>query len=335
MGSRRPTFAAHRNTPAGCSSPLRPAAFAVVGAAVLWGSIGPIAALYPRSSALAVAAWRLVVGALALVAAVCVSRRGRAAWRRNELAIAASGALAVAAYSALYFPAVQLSGVATATVVSIGAAPLLSATTHAVNGGRLNRRWLTSTTVAVAGMSLAVLPGSQDSASRLGILLAALAAAAYAWQAYTIERLSDRHGAIETVAVLFSGASLVLLPIGISGIGAVTATPQAIVGVLYLGLFTTAIAYASFAFGVPHVGAPTAVSLSLLEPVAATALAALIAHQVPTVVQVVGIAMTLAAVGWLSHSLSERAPVDQIKQDPCSEPVVSPPPWRGIRTPHR
>jgi DME family drug/metabolite transporter len=93
---------------------------AVVGAALLWGTMGPIAALYPAGSALGVAAWRLVIGALALVAAVSSSRSGWVSWHRGELPIAGSGVFAVAAYSALYFPAVQLCGVATATVVSIG-----------------------------------------------------------------------------------------------------------------------------------------------------------------------------------------------------------------------
>src|SRR5664280_296939 len=80
----------------------------------------------------------------------------------------------MAGYSALYFPAVQLAGVATATVVSIGAAPLLSGAAHTFSGARVDRRWLTSTSVAVVGMCLVVLPGSHDPASRLGILLATL-----------------------------------------------------------------------------------------------------------------------------------------------------------------
>src|SRR5664280_170152 len=80
----------------------------------------------------------------------------------------------MAGYSALYFPAVQLAGVATATVVSIGAAPLLSGAAHTFSGARVDRRWLTGTSVAVVGMCLVVLPGSHDPASRLGILLATL-----------------------------------------------------------------------------------------------------------------------------------------------------------------
>ena len=80
----------------------------------------------------------------------------------------------------------------------------------------------------------------------------------------------------------------------------VTASAASALGVVYLGLFTTSIAYALFAFGIPHVGAPTAVTLSLVEPVAATALAALVAGQVPAPVQLLGIVVTLAAVALLT-----------------------------------
>ena len=193
-----------------------------------------------------------------------------------------------------------------------------------------------STSVAVAGMCLVVLPGAHDPSSWLGILLATLAAA-YAWQAHAIHQLSHRHRPLETVAVLFSGAALLLAPLSVSGIGVLTATPQAITGVLYLGLFTTAIAYGLFAFGVPHTGAPTAVTLTLLEPVAAPALAALIAHQVPSIIQAIGIATTLAALGWLAGRPSDRTPADRTRlartsprlpaapsSDPHAAPHVAP-----------
>jgi DME family drug/metabolite transporter len=272
---------------------------AVVGAALLWGSMGPIAALYPEGSALAVAAWRLVVGALALLAAVTVAR-GWVPWRRGDLPVAVSGIVAVAAYSALYFPAVQLSGVAVATVVSIGAAPLMAGATHAVHGGHIDRRWLFSTCVGIVGMALVVLPGARTPDNWLGVLLALLAAVAYSWQAHSIGRLSDRHGPVETVAVLFTGAAVLFLPTAYLTLDVVTATPAAAIGAVYLGLFTTAIAYGLFAFGIPRVGAPTAVTLSLIEPVAATALAAVIVDQLPTPTQLAGIAITLVALAWLS-----------------------------------
>jgi DME family drug/metabolite transporter len=149
-------------------------------------------------------------------------------------------------------------------------------------------------------MSLVVLPGARTPDNWLGVLLALLAAAAYSWQAHSIGRLSDRHGPVETVAVLFTGAAVLFLPTAYLTIGVVTATPAATIGAVYLGLFTTAIAYGLFAIGVPRVGAPTAVTLSLIEPVAATAVAAVLVDQLPTPTQLAGIAITLAALVWLT-----------------------------------
>lgn len=280
-------------------SRTRGGAAAVLAAALLWGTMGPVAALYPAGSALGVASWRLVIGAGALLVAVTVARGWRP-WTRADRGPALSGVVAKAAYSGLYFPAVALSGVAVATVVSIGAAPLMAGATHAVRGGRVDRRWLVATVVGIVGMALVVLPGAHSPGSWLGVVLALLAAAAYSWQAHAINQLSPRHGAVEIVAVLFGGAAVVFVPIAIASASLVTASAASALGVVYLGLFTTSIAYALFAFGIPHVGAPTAVTLSLVEPVAATALAALVAGQVPAPVQLLGIVVTLAAVALLT-----------------------------------
>lgn len=273
----------------------RRGALAVVAAALLWSCIGPVAALYPEGSALAVAAWRLAIGALALLIAVPFLGGWRP-WKREDLPMAGSGVLSVAAYSAFYFPAVQLSGVAVATVVSIGAAPLMAGTTHAMNGGRLTRRWVFDSILAIVGMAMVVLPDGRGTGHWLGVLLALLAAAAYSWQAHSIHRLAERHGPVETVAVLFTGAAVLFIPFVVLGAGIAFSSPAAFGGVAFLGVFTTAAAYGLFAVGVPRVGAPTAVSLSLMEPVVATVLAAAVAQQVPSPIQVLGVMFTTAAL---------------------------------------
>jgi DME family drug/metabolite transporter len=273
----------------------RRGAIAVVGAALLWGCIGPVAALYPESTSLGVAAWRLVFGAASLLVAVPFLGGWRP-WRRTDAPMALSGIASVAAYSAFYFPAVALSGVAVATVVSIGAAPVMAGITHRLHGGTLSRPWLIDSTVAIAGMALVVLPDCRGSGHWLGVLLSLLAAAAYSWQAHSINRLSSAHQPVEIVAVLFTGAAAVFLPLAVLSASSVLSTPQSATGVVFLGVFTTAIAYALFAMGVPRVGPHTAVSLSLIEPIAATVLAALVAHQIPGLLQVVGVLVTTAAL---------------------------------------
>ena len=280
---------------------------AVVIGAALWGSIGPIAALYPTGSALGLASWRQVVGSIALVLWVWLSRSGWSRWGRRDVRMTLAGIVSVAAYSLLYFPSVFLCGVATATVVSIGAAPVIAGLAHRMRGGTVSRAWLVATGIAIAGMCLVVLPGAHTSGNWLGVLLAVLAAASYALQAHTIRALVARHGSAEVVAVLFSGAAIVLAPFGLLSFGLVTSSVISVLGLVYLGVFTIAVAYALFARGLRDVSAHAAVTLSLVEPVSATVLAALIAHQIPAAAQVVGITITIGALVLLARSDSSSA----------------------------
>ena len=254
---------------------LRPAAAATATAAILWGTMGPVAALYPSGSALAVSEMRLAIGAVALGLAALTGQGQAARWQRREIPAVVVGIVSVAGYSVLYFPAVELAGVASATVVAIGAAPLVAGLGHVLAGrGPLSRTWLVTTVVATAGIGLVVLPGALTSHSRVGIVLAFAAACCYALQAHSIHTLTGRHSPTMTVAVLFAGAAVLLCPLLPRGVALVSGSLPALAGVVYLGLFTTAAAYALFAFGVRGTSAPTAVTLSLLEPVVAAVLGA-------------------------------------------------------------
>ena len=259
---------------------LRPAAAATTAAAILWGTMGPVAALYPSGSALAVSEMRLAIGAVALGLAALTGQGQAARWQRREIPAVVAGIVSVAGYSVLYFPAVELAGVASATVVAIGAAPLVAGLGHLLAGrGPLSRTWLVTTVVATAGIGLVVLPGALTSHRRVGIVLAFAAACCYALQAHSIHTLTGRHSPTMTVAVLFAGAAVLLCPLLPRGAALVSGSLPALAGVVYLGLFTTAAAYALFASGGRGTSAPTAVTLSLLEPVVAAVLGAVLVGQ--------------------------------------------------------
>ena len=84
------------------------------------------------------------------------------------------------------------------------------------------------------------------------------------WQ----DRLSDRHGPVETVGVLLIVAAVPFLATAHLTLEVVAATPAAAIGTVHPGLIT-AIAHGMFAFGIPRVGATTAVPLPVIEPVTA------------------------------------------------------------------
>lgn len=189
-------------------------------------------------------------------------------------------------------------------VVSIGGAPLFAGLANLLRGRRIARHWAWSTSAATVGMALVVLPGSHDASSRLGVLFAAGAAATYALQAHYIEALGQRHRPTEVVAVLSSASAVILAPAAAPLLPLLSNEPAAAGGIVYLGLFTTSIAYWLFASGVRHVGAPVAVTLSLIEPVAATVLGAVVAHEVPGLLQIVGVTITVTALAVLSARLA-------------------------------
>jgi drug/metabolite transporter, DME family len=208
---------------------------------------------------------------------------------------------------------------------------------HVMAGrGPLSRTWLVTTVAATAGIGLVVLPGALTSHSRVGIVLAFAAACCYALQAHSIHTLTRRHSPTMTVAVLFAGAAVLLCPLLPRGAALVSGSLPALAGVVYLGLFTTAAAYALFASGVRGTGAPTAVTLSLLEPVVAAVLGAVLVGQSLTPVRWIGIAVVIASLALLTRPTKQRQTkqlcVPRISSAALSSRVDPAPPARRTAT---
>ena len=104
---------------------------------LLWGTGGLTGSLLGRVaglSSITVAAFRLTAGGVLIVCYLTVARRtwpaGRAAWTR----ITVIGLLA-ALFQSCYFTAVSLTSVPLATLIAIGAAPVLVLPVDADDGG--------------------------------------------------------------------------------------------------------------------------------------------------------------------------------------------------------
>lgn len=270
------------------------AAAATAGGAVIWGTLGPVAALFPAGHLLHMAELRLLIGAAALYLLARWRRSPDIPWKRRELMAVALGSVAVSGFSVCYFHAVELSGVATSTVIAIGGAPILAGlTARFVTRRPVSRTWAVATAVAVTGIALVSLPGGALAFSLQGTAFAALAAALYAAQADTIQAVARRHGPATAVAAIFGGAALTLTPWLPGAVPWAAADPGRLAGVVYLGVFTTAVAYALFAHGVSRLGSPTAVTISLLEPATAAVLAAVWLNQSLSVLRWLGIVLVL------------------------------------------
>jgi DME family drug/metabolite transporter len=255
----------------------------LVASGLLWGTGGLTGGLLSRAtslSALSVAAYRLTVGGVLIVAALTVTGRpwpsGRAAWTR----ITAIGLLA-ALFQGCYFSAVSLTSVSLATLVTIGSAPVIVLSADwAVTRRRVGWRAGGTAGLALAGLGLLVgLPsgGFSEAAVLASAGLAVAAAGGFAavtlLGARPVPGLDDL--AVTGFGFTLGGLVLVLLAASTGGLG--FRPSVAALGLLAaLGTGPTAVAYTLYFRGLRSAPAGTAALLALLEPLTGVILAALI-----------------------------------------------------------
>ena len=189
----------------------------VLGAACLWGTTGTVRTFVPAATNLSVAALRLVVGGVVLLAVGDGARRLLAA--RRHWALLGLGAAAMVTYQTAFFSAAARTGVAVGTVVTIGSAPAFAGLLGAATGqAPLTRRWSAATGGAVAGSVALIASGADAGVEPLGIGLALLSGLAYATYATVMSGLIARgetSGAV--TAALFALAAVVATPALLTG----------------------------------------------------------------------------------------------------------------------
>ncbi|MDO5500630.1 MAG: DMT family transporter [Propionibacteriaceae bacterium] len=289
---------------------------ALVVAGIAWGSSGTLGTLLARSSGLpllAIGGYRIAVGGLLVGAFILATRqlqlpRRRAGWLR-VLAIAACSAL----YQVSFFTAIGLIGVALATLVAIGSAPIMVLVVDAATGRhRLGLRLLATLAMAVAGLVLLVgTPPSGVGADALlrGGVLALAAGSGFAGISLIGARPASDFQNLTGTALAFGIGGLGVLLIAASR-GTVTfaPTPTAIGLVVALGLIPTAIAYLAYLQGLRTQSSTTGALVSLLEPLTAALLAALVLGERLTIPTLAGAALLLGAVALTATGSRTRTP---------------------------
>ncbi|MEO8888253.1 MAG: DMT family transporter [Jatrophihabitantaceae bacterium] len=282
--------------------------FAVSGGALLWGTTGvAVRIIHDRSglSAVPIGCYRLLIAAaaLALVFRGSAARRLRASWQRHRWRLVLSGA-GLGAYQALYFIGVEDVGVSVSTLVSLAVAPVAIAAASAVR----NRRWpgpasLATLACAIGGLALVALASGSSTATAphpvVGILASLGSGLGYAATTVLNRRLvADGEPLLLTAATTAVGA-VVLLPIALPLGMAVPSDAIANGWLIYIGLASTVLAYWLFYNGLRSVSSEVAGVLTLLEPLAATVLAAVFLHERLTAAGVVGALLLLVTIAVL------------------------------------
>lgn len=295
-----------------------PGALDVAFAAVLWGTAGTVQELaLPAASPVSVAAVRCLTAGLILVLVALRNPTARAslvATVRTGGRPLIGATLAMTVFQANYLLGIRTAGVALGTLVALGSSPAWAGLLALLAGRRPSGRWALASVLAVAGL-VALVGADTGAASVRGVALAATAGAAYAAYATASARLrvTDRSA---VVAVVFTVCGLVLLPsVAVAGI---PGDVPAILGLAWLAIATTVVAYRLFLRGLRGaraVDAPTATTLSLLEPLTATLLAVTVVHERLTVTGVLGVVALVVGVLVASRPDPSSRPPPSIARD--------------------
>ncbi len=292
----------------------------VTVAATAWGTAGAAASLLYGSSGLgplALTFWRTVGGLLLLSAVRAVLRRRmvrvpdsvarpQEPLRHRVVRMATTG-IALAVFQAAYFAAVESTGLAVGTVVTMGAGPVLIALgARLTMGERLGAGGVLAVLGALSGLAVLVLGGGDSGTVRpSGVALALLSAAGCAVMTLTTRRLGQAGDAADpygsTISAFAVGAGCLLPFAAAEGLW-----PQAhelgrslwLMG--YIAAVPTALGYGLYFAGLTAVRAATASVISLVEPVSAAAIAVLFLGEELTAGTAVGTGVLLTAVAGLA-----------------------------------
>lgn len=277
----------------------RSALIAVVGAACLFGSTGTIASIGPDDlSPVAAGVWRSVIGAVLLAAAARSHRRTEwRAWANRWVWI---GGVGVAGYQLAFFEAVNRTGVAIGTVITIGAGPVVAGLLDA-SLRRLvpTRAWLFGTSIAVGGIVLLTTSSSDPDA--LGIMLALVAACSFPLYGEAAQRLMVDRPFRSAMASVFGAGAVLLSPLAVVTADEALASADSIATVVALGVATLAVAYLLWGFGLRALSLSTVVTVTLVEPAVAATLSVVVLDEAFTAALVAGVSMVAIGV-WLAAS---------------------------------
>lgn len=251
----------------------------ILASAVLWGTTGTAGSLAPAGTpAAAIGCAGLTLGGTLLFLLSRGARSLPRACTRRERWLLLLGASAVAGYPVTFYPAVARTGVAVATVIALGSAPVFTGLLSWITGrSRPTARWTCATAAAVLGCALLVLgpalTGHATPMDLTGVLLAACGGLSYAVYALIGGGLITRgHSSDAVMGVLFGAAGVIVLPLVLfAGTHWLTTVRGAAVAV-YLALFTVCLAYRMFGYGLRRTPAPAATALTLAEPAVAAVL---------------------------------------------------------------
>ena len=279
---------------------------AVALGTIIWGTVGPVVGLFPEGTEFQYSLVRNLTGTSALWLLVLFSKNKKRYTKQDIVPILIAGTGA-----ALFFPlfilAFQLTGVGVAAVVSIGVAPIFVGIIAWIALRQPpGKQWAIGTFIAVTGVVALNWPSGNNTVNVLGIGFALAAAFGYSLQATGMGMISKRHTPFQCVAPMFTIGTLFQAPLSYGKDFSFLQDPVLLMGALYGGIVTVAIAYAFFIYGIARIGAATAVTVGLMEPLTASILGVVLLGETVSAVGLIGSAHILAGLVVVSRPTRQK-----------------------------
>ncbi len=278
-----------------------------VTAVVVWGTSSVLIKQVDGLNGVAISAFRLWVGAL-LIGAAFLASGGRISWRLLRLSF--WGAAAFMADIVLFFSAVQHTSVANATVIGALQPLIMIVVAGPLFGERPHLADAVWGVVAIGGVAVVVLGGDGGGANSLtGDLLAC--GALIAWTAYFIASKTARTQltSFEYLTGLSLVSAVLVVPVPFlvgQPLGSPTAEAWALIAVI--AVVNGALGHFLMNWSHQHVPLVGISLLTLGIPVVSAAMAAVVLDEPLVALQVLGMAVVLAALGVVSVAGARRLP---------------------------
>jgi drug/metabolite transporter (DMT)-like permease len=275
-------------------SPAQVATAASVLAVLFWG-LGNVLVKHIRLSGISLAFNRLALGSVVFTAAVYLTG-GRITLR--SLRCAAAGGVAFGLDIALFFTSLKHTSVADASVITALQPALVFLVAGRLFGERVTARTLWWTLLAAAGVMVAVF-GSASGAGRTayGDLIAAGSLGAWAWYFVASKQAREQLSALEYQAAMTIVAVIVVAPMALIGGHDLVVHDSATAGWVLVMVLVPGGGHllANWAHRYAPITLMSMVTLGI--PVVATIGAALLLGEPVTLVESVGIALVVIAIG--------------------------------------
>lgn len=264
--------------------------------AMLWGTTGTAQTFLPdHAHPFIISAGRSAMGGIPLLIVMIVLQKiNFRSWPWKQTLYAA---VCISLFQLLFFSSVKLTGVAIASVVAIGSAPVFSGIIEWVFFKmRPTKVWGFSTGLAIVGCLFLFLTKGEVTINPVGILYSLIAGLIFAFYTLTSKSLLQKEEAIPVVAMTFSLSALLLTPFFFVYDVSWLADAGNVGIIFYLGVATTSIAYVLYGWGLRKIPSSSALTLSLAEPTTAALLGVVVVGEILGVTSWIGIGLLLGSI---------------------------------------